>query len=44
MQAVYLFTNGDTTTRLAKPLEVYGYGCGVIGVVKWKSGYTKTLN
>lgn len=30
MQAVYLFTNGDTTTRLAKPLEVHGYGCGVI--------------
>ena len=30
MQAVYLSTNGDTTTFLSTPLEVQGYGCGVI--------------
>lgn len=30
MQAVYLSTNGDTTTVLSTPLEVQGYGCGVI--------------
>ena len=30
MQAVYLSTNGDTTTILSTPLEVQGYGCGVI--------------
>ena len=30
MQAVYLTTNGDTTTILSTPLEVQGYGCGVI--------------
>ena len=30
MQAVYLSTNGDSTTYLSTPLEVQGYGCGVI--------------
>lgn len=30
MQAVYLSTNGDTTTILSTPLEVQGYGCGVL--------------
>ena len=30
MQAVYLSTNGDTTTILSTSLEVQGYGCGVI--------------
>ena len=30
MYAVYLSTNGDTTTFLPTPLEVLGYGCGVI--------------
>ena len=30
MQAVYLSTNGDTTTILSTPLEVQGYGCRVI--------------
>lgn len=30
MNAVYLATNGDTTTQLPIPLEVQGYGCGVI--------------
>ena len=30
MQAVYLSTNGDTTTFLSTPLEVQGYGCGVM--------------
>ena len=30
MQAVYLSTNGDTTTYLSTPLEVQGYGYGVI--------------
>ena len=29
MHAVYLSTNGDTTTILSTPLEVQGYGCGV---------------
>ena len=29
MQAVYLTTNGDTTTFLSTPLEVQGYGCGI---------------
>ena len=30
MHAVYLTTNGDTTTFLSTPLEVQGYGCGII--------------
>ena len=30
MNAAYLFTNGDSITNLAVPLEVQGYGCGVI--------------
>ena len=30
MQAVYLTTNGDTTSFLSTPLEVQGYGCGII--------------
>ena len=30
MNAVYLSTNGDTTTQLPTPLEMQGYGCGVI--------------
>ena len=30
MNAVYLSTNGDTTTQLPLPLEIQGYGCGVI--------------
>ena len=30
MHAVYLTTNGDTTTFLSTPLEVQEYGCGII--------------
>ena len=30
MHTVYLTTNGDTTTFLSTPLEVQGYGCGII--------------
>ena len=30
MNAVYLTTDGDTTTVLSIPLEVKSYGCGVI--------------
>lgn len=30
MHAVYLSTDGDSTTMLSTPLEVQGYGCGVI--------------
>ena len=30
MHAVYLTTNGDTTTFLSTPLEVQGYGYGII--------------
>ena len=30
MHAVYLTTDGDTTTFLSTPLEVQGYGCGII--------------
>ena len=30
MQAVYLSTSGDSTTFLSTPLEVQGYGCGII--------------
>ena len=30
MKAIYLSTNGDTTTILSYPLEVHEYGCGLI--------------
>ena len=30
MNAVYLKTDGDTVTDLPLPLEVEGYGCGVV--------------
>ena len=30
MKAIYLSTNGDNTTVLPYPLEVQGYGCGVL--------------
>ena len=30
MNAVYLTTQGDTTTELPVTLEIEGYGCGVI--------------
>ena len=30
MHAVYLTTNGDTTTFLSTQFEVQGYGCGII--------------
>ena len=30
MHSVYLSTDGDTTTNLPNPLEVHGYGCGVL--------------
>ena len=30
MKAVYLSTNGDSTTVLPYPLEVQGYVCGVL--------------
>ena len=30
MKAVYISTTGDDTTELATPLEVEGYGVGVI--------------
>ena len=32
MKAVYLTTEGDTTTELPLPLEVEGYGCGVVEI------------
>ena len=32
MKAVYLSTEGDTTTELPLPLEVEGYGCGVVEI------------
>lgn len=32
MNAVYLSTTGDTTTLLPTPLEVQGYGCGLIEI------------
>ena len=32
MTAIYLWTNGDIITPLAEPLEIEGYGCGVIGI------------
>ena len=32
MNAVYLSTTGDTTTVLPTPLEVQGYGCGLIEI------------
>ena len=30
MNALYLSTNGDSITQLPTPLEIQGYGCGVI--------------
>ena len=33
MNVVYLKTDGDTTTDLSLPLEVEGYGCGVVEMV-----------
>ena len=30
MKAVYISTNGDQTTVLPLPLEVQGFGCGVL--------------
>ena len=32
MKAVYLSTNGDPTTVLPFPLEVQGFGCGVVEI------------
>ena len=32
MKAVYLSTEGDSTTELPLPLEVEGYGCGVVEI------------
>ena len=32
MKAVYPPTEGDTTTELPLPLEVEGYGCGVVEI------------
>lgn len=44
MNALYLSTTGDTTTELATPLEVEGYGCGVIEMTgKIRSGYKEPL-
>ena len=40
MNALYLFTCGDVITELATPLEVEGYGCGVIELTgKVHSGF-----
>ena len=44
MNAVYLFTDGDRTTDLPIPLEVEGYGCGVIEMTgKIKNGFKDNL-
>ena len=43
MHAVYLTTNGDTTTFLSTPLEVQGYGCGLIEL-DGKSYYSKKID
>ena len=44
MNALYLSTTGDTTTELAAPLEVEGYGCGVIEMTgRIRSGYREPL-
>lgn len=44
MNAVYLSTDGDKTTELPIPLEVEGYGCGVIEMTgKIKSGFRDRL-
>ena len=44
MNAVYLTTNGDTTTILPIPLEVESYGCGVIEMTgKVQNGFNHLL-
>ena len=44
MNAVYLTTDGDKTTELPIPLEVEGYGCGVIEMTgKIKNGFRDRL-
>ena len=44
MNALYLTTTGDTTIELPIPLEVEGYGCGVIEMSgKVLSGFKEPL-
>lgn len=44
MNAVYLSTDGDTTTDLPIPLEVEGYGCGIIEMTgRVKNGFRDNL-
>ena len=44
MNAVYLTTDGDTTTILSIPLEVESYGCGVIEMTgKVQNGFNYPL-
>ena len=44
MNALYLSTHGDVITELATPLEVEGYGCGVIEQTgKVHSGFQEDL-
>ena len=44
MKAIYLTTDGDTTTELPVPLEIEGYGCGVIEMSgKVRTGFTDNL-
>ena len=44
MNAVYLTTNGDTTTELPIPLEAEGYGCGIIEMTgRVKNGFRENL-
>lgn len=44
MNALYLSTSGDVITELATPLEVEGYGCGVIELTgKVRSGFREDL-
>lgn len=44
MNAFYLSTSGDTVTTLPLPLEMEGYGCGVIEISgKTIANYSKQL-
>ena len=44
MNAVYLTTSGDTTTHLPLPIEVEGYGCGIIELIgKVQNGFGHPL-
>lgn len=44
MKAIYLTTDGDTTTELPVPLEIEGYGCGVVEMSgKVRNGFSDNL-